>query len=183
MDRDGFWGLVDAAREQVDDTVVDPDGVADALIKELGGLVAEEIVGFGVQFELLLSQAYRWDLWGASYLLNGGMGDDSFDHFRGWLVVQGREVWEAALADPDSLADVVDEDLQDTTELFDGEAVLAVGAEAYSAVAGSEKAFWAAVDAGTPDSPDVPAGEEFDFDDKGELESRFPRLAALYLEG
>ncbi|WP_432943860.1 DUF4240 domain-containing protein [Kribbella sp. CA-253562] len=182
MDSDGFWGLVDAAREQVDDTVADPDGVADALVKELSGLPAEEIAGFGVRLELLMGQAYRWDLWGAAYLLNGGMGDDGFDHFRGWLIAQGRETWEAALADPDSLADVIDEDLDDTSDLFDGEAVLAVGAEAYSAVAGSEKAYWAAVDAGTPDSPDVPAGEEFDFDDKGELAVRFPRLAALYLE-
>ncbi|ADB29377.1 conserved hypothetical protein [Kribbella flavida DSM 17836] len=182
MDKERFWGLVEAAREQVDDTVVDPDGVADALTKALSGLPAEEIVGFGVRFELLLGEAYRWDLWGAAYLINGGLGDDGFDFFRGWLVAQGREIWEAALADPDSLADVIDEDLDDGFEGFDGEALLAVGAEAYATVAGSEKDFWSAVDAATPDAADVPAGEDFDFDDKAEMHARFPRLAALYLD-
>ena len=46
MDRDGFWGLVEDARGGVDDTVADPDGVADALVKELGGLEAGEIAEF-----------------------------------------------------------------------------------------------------------------------------------------
>ncbi|TWD80828.1 uncharacterized protein DUF4240 [Kribbella amoyensis] len=182
MDRDRFWGLVEAARAMVDDTVADPDGVADALVKALSGMGAEEIVGFGVQFDLLQAEAYRWDLWGAAYLINGGASDDSFDYFRGWLVAQGQETWDAALADPDSLADVIDEDLDEDFEGFDGEALLAVGSEAYAAGAGSAKDFWGAVDAATPEAPDVPGGQTFDFDDEGEMHSRFPRLAALYLE-
>ncbi len=182
MDRDGFWELVEAARGQVDDTVMDPDGVADALTKVLGGLRADEIIRFGVQFELLQAQAYRSDLWGAAYLINGGASEDQFDSFRGWLVAQGRETWEATLAEPDSLADVIDADLDDEFEGFDGEALLAVGPEAYSAAAGSEEDYWSAVDAATPAAPDVPAGENFDFDDAGEMHTRYPRLAVLYLD-
>lgn len=41
---------------------------------------------------------------GAAYLINGGRSDDGFDHFRGWLLTQGRATWQAALAEPDSLA-------------------------------------------------------------------------------
>lgn len=182
MDRDRFWELVETARGMVDDTVVDPDGVADALVKMLSGLPPDEVIGFGVQFDLLQAEAYRWDLWGAAYLIKGGASDDGFDHFRGWLLAQGRETWEAALADPDSLADVIDEDLDDDFEGFDGEALLAVGSEAYAATGGSANEYWSAVDAATPDAPEVPAGEEFDFDDGDELRERFPRLAALYLE-
>jgi Protein of unknown function (DUF4240) len=182
VNRDGFWDLVETARGMVDDTVVDPDGVADALVKALSALPAAEIVRFGVEFDLLQGESYRWDLWGAAYLINGGASDDGFDSFRGWLVAQGREIWEAALADPDSLADVIDEDIEDDFEGFDGEALLAVGSEAYAATAGSARDYWSAVDAATPEAPDVPAGQNFDFDDSDELQARFPRLAALYLD-
>ena len=46
--------------------------------------------------------AYRTDVWALAYLLRGGCSDDSLDAFRGWLILQGRKVFEATLADPDS---------------------------------------------------------------------------------
>lgn len=45
--------------------------------------------------------AYRTDIWALAYLLRGGCSDDSFDAFRGWLISQGRQVFEARLAEPD----------------------------------------------------------------------------------
>jgi len=182
VDRDGFWGLVEDARAGVDDTVADPDGVADALTKALGGLEADQIAGFGVELARLQVESYRWDLWAAAYLINSGASEDGFDSFRGWLIAQGREVWEAAMAEPDSLADVVDEDRPEGFEGFDGEGVLHVGSHAYKNVTGDEPAYWKAVDAEAPDTPDLPAGKEIDFDDEDDLEAHLPRLAALYLE-
>jgi hypothetical protein len=64
--------------------------------------------------------AYRWDLWAAAYVINGGASDDGFEYFLGWLMAQGRTRWEATLADPDSLADIVDADTGD----LDGEELL-----------------------------------------------------------
>jgi hypothetical protein len=179
VDRDGFWELVEAARAEVDDTVADPDGVADSLTKALGELAPEEIAGFGVELERLLAASYRQDLWGAAYLINGGTSDDGFDYFRGWLFAQGREVWEAALADSDSLADVVDEDLGDGFEGFDGEGMLRVAQHAYESATGSDNGYWAAVEDAGIDTPDIPIGENFDFDDSAEMESRYPLLAGL----
>jgi hypothetical protein len=181
VDGQRFWELVEAARAEVDDTVADPDGVADALSDTLAKLPAEDIVGFGAEFERLQAESYRWDLWGAAYLINGGVSDDGFDYFRGWLVAQGQEIWEAALADPDSLADVVDEDLGEEFEGFDGEGMLGVAAHAYESATGSEAGFWEAVEEAGTEADDVPAGENFDFDDTGEMRSRFPRLAVLFL--
>lgn len=163
----------------MDDTVADPDGVADSLTKALGELAPEEIAGFGVELERLLAASYRQDLWGAAYLINGGASDDGFDYFRGWLLAQGRETWEAALADPDSLADVVDEDLGEGFEGFDGEGMLSVARHAYESATGSDQGYWDAVEAAGIDTPDVPAGENFDFDDSGEMETRYPLLAGL----
>ena len=182
MDRDGFWGLVEDARGAVDDTVADPDGVADALVKVLGGLEADQIAGFGAELARLQVESYRWGLWAAAYLINSGASEDGFDSFRGWLIAQGREVWEGALAEPDSLADVVDEDRPEGFEGCDAEAMLYVGSHAYKNVTGDEAAYWKAVEAEAPDTPDLPAGKEIDFDDEDDLETHLPRLAALYGE-
>jgi hypothetical protein len=32
--------------------------------------------------------------------VRGGCGDDEFDYFRQWVVLQGKDVYEAAMADP-----------------------------------------------------------------------------------
>lgn len=165
----------------MDDTVADPDGVADSLTKGLGQLAAEEIAGFGVELERLQADSYRQDLWGAAYLINGGASEDGFEYFRGWLVAQGQEVWDAALADADSLADVVDEDLGEEFEGFEGEGMLRVAVNAYESMTGSDHGYWETVEAAGIDTPDVPMGENFDFDDTNEMRTRYPLLAALFL--
>jgi hypothetical protein len=36
--------------------------------------------------------------------VNAGCSDDGFEDFRGWLIAQARQVYQASLQDPDSLA-------------------------------------------------------------------------------
>ena len=64
----------------------------------------EEIISFEVALRRYLNEAYTCDLWGAADVIHGGCSDDGFEYFRCWLVSRGRRVYEAALADPDSLA-------------------------------------------------------------------------------
>jgi hypothetical protein len=47
-------------------------------------------VSFERHFTQRLADAYRWDLWGLAYQLNGGCSDDGFVYFRCWLLGQGR---------------------------------------------------------------------------------------------
>lgn len=179
MRRDEFWTLVDQARAGVADTRT-ADGVqevAERLVRRLAELGPAAAVEFDLAFDEVDGEAYRWDLWAAAYLMQGGCSDDGFDYFRGWLAAQGRQTWERVLADPDSLADVgVDPDDDD----LDGEAMLDVGADAY----GDEDAFGEALEAARGDADDDdgdPAGESFDFDDDREMRARLPRLAAIHL--
>ena len=117
VDRDRFWEVVDDARAGVDDA----DRVPAALVEVLRGRPLAELVAFReVQDELFDRDAYRWDLWAAAYVINGGASDDGFEYLLGWLMAQGRTRWEATLADPDSLADIVDADTGD----LDGEELL-----------------------------------------------------------
>ena len=50
--------------------------------------------------------ADRYGLWDAASIMMEWCSDDGFIDFRAWLIAQGKEVYLAALKDPDSLADV-----------------------------------------------------------------------------
>ena len=63
----------------------------------------EDIVSFDVHYDALRFRAYRKELWGAAYLMNGGCSDDGFEYFRAWLISRGKKVYEQVLSDPDSL--------------------------------------------------------------------------------
>lgn len=101
MDRQQFWALIEAAKAA---SGGDCTRQAAQLVAALRQRSPDDILAYHrVELELM-AESYRWDLWGAAYLINGGCSDDGFDYFRGWLLTQGRATWEAAVADPDSLA-------------------------------------------------------------------------------
>ncbi len=102
MTRDEFWTTIEQARHSVGRT----SDVPSWLEEKLSQWPENEIVDFGAHFEDCRGAAYDARLWLAADVILGGCSDDSFDYFRGWLISQGRKVYEAALADPDSLADV-----------------------------------------------------------------------------
>jgi len=172
VDRDYFWEVVEAARARAGGV----GEVPEALVELLQGRPLAELVAFReVQDDLLGREAYRWDLWAAAYVINGGASDDGFEYFLDWLMAQGRARWEATLADPDSLADVVDPDTGD----LDCEEMLHVAPRA----AGDEDAFWTAMPDRGEHLPPGPVGEPFDFGDRVRMRRLLPRLTAvLYAE-
>ncbi|GAB7037694.1 MULTISPECIES: DUF4240 domain-containing protein [Catenuloplanes] len=171
MDRDSFWQIVDAARARSGDV----EEVPAALVELLRGRPLAEVVAFReVQDELFERDAHRWDLWAAAYVINGGASRDGFEYFLGWLMAQGRTRWEATLADPDSLADVVDVDTDD----LDCEEMLYVAPGA----AADEEAFWAALPDRGEHLPPGPAGKRFDFEDETRMRRLLPRLTAVFYD-
>ena len=106
MDETEFWELVDGTREAAEG---DPEEQADLLVDRLLQLDPELVLDFARHFEARYNRAYTWDLWGAAWILLDGASDDAFDFFRCWLIGQGREVYEGAVHDPDSLADLLDD--------------------------------------------------------------------------
>jgi len=100
MSADQFWQIIERAARSDHD----PDAHMEALRAALRELSPEQIISFEVAFRRYLNEAYSWDLWGAAYVVHGGCSDDGFEYFRRWLVSRGRDVYEVALADADSLA-------------------------------------------------------------------------------
>ncbi|MFI1370797.1 DUF4240 domain-containing protein [Streptomyces longwoodensis] len=166
MDETQFWELVDTAREAAEG---DPEEQADLLVSRLLDLDPDAVLDFARHFEARYHRAYRWELWGAAWVLLDGASDDAFDFFRCWLIGQGREVFEGALHDPDSLADLLD-DFDEEID-GDGEELGYAADEAYEQLTGT-----VAPDLGLPAPAAEPEGSPIDFEDEQALAERYPKL-------
>jgi hypothetical protein len=107
MNVETFWNLIDATREASDG---DTSKQADLLVDELVLLSLDEIFAFETIWDHLMDFAYDAALWDAAYIIGCGCADHGFWDFRAWLIAQGKEVYEKALADPESLLDLIDVD-------------------------------------------------------------------------
>ena len=97
----------DEAREESGD---DEERFLEVLERGLMELPPNAIEGFRERLDDVLARAYRWDLWAAAYIINGGASDDGFQYFRAWLVSRGQSVFEQALKDPEGLETFVPND-------------------------------------------------------------------------
>ena len=169
MEWKAFWKHIEHAYR--------PDGPAhfEALKAELGDLTWFEVVAFQARFDESLAAANKIDLWGAAYLINGGCSDDAFRDFRAWLVGRGRHAYEAALKNPDTLADILDGDP------VDGFGLDAAAVRVYETKTGMSD-FYDRLDREEKDlPPPPPEGDDWDFEDETEMRKRFPKLCHLFL--
>lgn len=162
MSEDEFWEIIDSAHAAAGGI----DSREAALAAVLQTKTPEELVAFEAAYAGQVNKAYRWDLWGAAYIINGGCSDDGFDYFRDWLISEGRARYFAVLADPESLAEI---------DIDEGEAEFEefryVVQDVYERKEGRE------MDRAEPSYPfrPEPDGDPWDEDDVAKL---FPRLAA-----
>ncbi|MEI5100146.1 DUF4240 domain-containing protein [Streptomyces sp. PmtG] len=166
MDETEFWEIVDSTREAAEG---DPEDHAELLVERLLRADPDVVLDFARHFEARYNRAYRWDLWGAAWVLLDGVSDDAFDYFRCWLIGQGREVFEGALHDPDSLADLLD-DFDEEID-GDGEELGYAADEAYEQLTGA-----VAPDLGIAPAPPEPEGTPVDFEDDAVLARIYPKL-------
>ncbi|WP_030595559.1 DUF4240 domain-containing protein [Streptomyces fulvoviolaceus] len=184
MDTDEFWNLIETARSN---TTAD-HRFHQAMVALLVYRSPPDILEYEARFDALHDALYRWDVWAAAYLIGGGCSDDSFMDFRAGLITQGRTWYERAAAAPDRLGDhpevIAAASAFEDRALF-YEEVNYCAAEAYEHHTGDPDAFyeaWKQYEADHPDpGPETDMGEDFDFDDAGEMQGRLPRLAALFL--
>lgn len=170
MTEDAFWRLIESSRGDFDPKLRDGnmDRQADLLEEVLSALSVEEIAEFAEMFAQLLRRAYRWDLWGAAYVIGSGCSDDGFMDFRSWLISMGRVVFDAALADPESLAGVASAPGVECS-FFEG-----FGYVAYDLL---EKKGADPDAVATAPQPEDPIGERWE---EVDLPNRFPRLWAVF---
>lgn len=116
MDENIFWNLIEQSLKKSDGELSVQHEV---LLSKLADLSAEEIIDFDKIFNRHHIESYTSNLWAAAYIINGGCSDDVFDYFRGWLISRGKDVFENALKDPSSIADIIDIDEFEEAEFED----------------------------------------------------------------
>lgn len=163
MQESEFWTLIEAVRGAAGNSC---DARVVALQAQLEALPPHSIKAFQQHYYINMAKADRWDLWGAAYLMNGGCSDDGFHYFRSWLISEGERTFAAALAAPDSLADLPEQDY------FELEEFGYVATKVYEAKTSSELEQ----DVRVMFALDT-QGDEWEEDD---LPGMFPRLAAKY---
>ena len=168
MDMDQFWDIIERTRAQV------PNGARDeymgALATILRQLSPEQVAQFSYRFIECLRASYHWDLWHAAYLINDGCSDDAFEDFRAWLISMGREVYENARRNPDSLAEL---DPQQRDNSF-FEELPSVADEVYEEMTGKRIPWDRRYNRHPP-----PGGVQRSDEDR-DLPNRFPALWAIY---
>lgn len=97
MTQDEFWNIIASSNK------------GENLHEVLSELSDDELFGFEYWWNYFNAISYKSALWAVAYVVMGGCSDDSFDYFRFWLVAQGQEVFENAMANADGLCDVFDE--------------------------------------------------------------------------
>ena len=117
-----FWQMIDEARKKVGDW----EEMVEPLTQALEKLCEAETFQWQQIFDEYQRLSYKNKLWAAAYVINGGCSDDGFDYFRAWLTAQGKDVFMAALCDPETLADA---DISGGSAEF--EEMMAVAAGAY----------------------------------------------------
>jgi hypothetical protein len=154
MDRQEFWRLMADARADSDNDTGRQSELLEQRVADLPSAQADE---FKRIRHALDEGAYRWDIWGAAYVIEDGCSDDCFRDFRAYLISLGKGPYEAALRDPDSLAPVVQDAERGDWENADNPA-----------------------DDDDADLSGNPRGEPWDDEHAEELVQRYPRLAERF---
>jgi len=136
-----------------------------ALREILEAMPLDQVAEFDARLHRAMDRAHVVGVWAAAYVMCGGCSDDGFDAFKAWLVLQGREIYEAALARPDSLSSV-------SVEYPACEELGGMAASVYEARSGRQLAG--------PRFSRPDFGEEWDFGSEAEMRSRLPELWRRY---
>lgn len=166
MNEEKFWQLIQLVHEQVSG---DMESKCEAIGMAIRALSSEEAITFSAFFDDMMDRAYTWPLWGAAYVMSGGCSDDAFTDFRSSLISRGKQSFDKAISNPDSLA----------SEEFDEDAWYFEGFQ-YAITEGVEAVVGTTPQRRKP-HPDEPSGEPWD-EDPEELKDKYPNLWAAFTD-
>ncbi|MBD5153412.1 MAG: DUF4240 domain-containing protein [Oscillibacter sp.] len=103
---DTFWTLIEQAKDVYGQEL---GASAYWLTEQLLATGPEQALNFHSIMHGYMELADKYGLWNAANLIqNEILYRDGFEDFRTWLIAQGKDIYFAALKDPDSLADISD---------------------------------------------------------------------------
>ncbi len=163
MNAEKFWEIISTTKRN---SSGDYEKQQAGLEKELLKLTAIEVLEFDNKFRTLRGEVYNWDFWAAAYIINGGCSDDSFSDFRGWLIGQGKTIFEKAVDNVESLSELIE------TNDGDWEGLSYVPTDVYEKMSGNE------MPTGIQENFEI-TGDEWD-EEGDDLKNKFPKLWAKF---
>ena len=161
-----FWNLIERTKHKA---FRDVEEQAEILTEILSERPLEDIIEFGRILKYFHALSYKSDLWAAAYIIQGGCSDDMFDYFRAWLIAQGKDVFENAVENPETLTRIIS--LEEAEEI-DGECMLYVANKAYQRKTGNSREKFLDLQ-GVVKFPEL----EFDWNEEDDsLKNKFPKL-------
>ncbi len=165
MNESEFWNLIESAKRE---SQGDADRQVLLVSNTLERQPARDIVDFDHLLHEQLRKSYTQELWAAAYIINGGCSDDGFDYFRAWLIAQGKEIFEQAVKDPETLVDAAEPDSEMELLLY-----------------AASNAFQTQTKTAFPQPKRLPlqlTGDAWE-EDETALKAKFPKLFAKFWEG
>jgi hypothetical protein len=159
METEKFWKIIETSKSK---SLGDYEKQQSELKKELLKLTATDILEFDNKFRTLRGEIYNWDFWASAYIINGGCSDDCFSDFRGWLIGQGKSIFENAIQNIETLSE-----LNETND-GDWEGLSYIPTEVYEKKTGND------MPQGIQENFEI-TGEEWE-EDENDLKKRFPKL-------
>ena len=163
MDIDAFWHIIDTAVNK------SGGGVEKKMLlirESLQHLTPEELIGFEITLRERIIEADHYNIMAAAKIIEGWVSDDSYLYFRCWLISKGRNCFENALKNADSIDKCITKD-----EVPDGEDLLSVASEVYEEKTEDEMDYSIFTDLGLDYDFTAPAtkGEDWTEDDLPKL--------------
>lgn len=100
LEEDLFWQIIENSLQEAGNL----NEQRQFLALELEQLTAEDIIGFQIRLEYYLFSLHSAEIWCAACIMNDETDPVHFFYFKNWIVSQGRELFEKAMADPDRLS-------------------------------------------------------------------------------
>ncbi|OCA81963.1 DUF4240 domain-containing protein [Pseudobacillus wudalianchiensis] len=179
MTEEQFWALLEKCKEKGEEA----DEQMEWLVAQLSKKSIKDIVMFDSIFNQHYHKSYTSDLWAAAYIVMGGCSDDCFDYFRAWLLYLGKELYEAAIENPETLLPYF-KILEEQEEIPQLEELLYVASQAYEEKTGlDDEAYFKVYDQLAKDDGTEPEMEfDWEEDDVEGLRRKFPLLWREYGE-
>lgn len=177
MTEDEMWALFETAKTKGEDV----EEQMEWLVTKLSRKSMADIIRFEDVFSNALNRSYTSHLWAAAYVVLGGCSDDTFDDFRAWLLYQGKDVYKAAIKQPETIIPFL-EQIQKHGEMPLLEDLLLVSVYAFEEKTGLEDDhFYRLQEQLSEEISEQPEVElDWDEEDKEELCRRFPLLWEKY---
>ncbi|WP_309088569.1 DUF4240 domain-containing protein [Domibacillus sp.] len=176
MNEEEMWTLFQKAKTKGEDI----EEQMEWLVTVLSRKSVIDLVRFEEIFNEVYNQSYTSDLWAAAYIVMGGCSDDLFDYFRAWLLYQGKDIYYAAIKEPETIIPSL-ENTEKQGEMPELEDLLFLAVYAFEEKTGLEDEHFYRLQErlgeGIQEQPDI----ELDWEEEeDQLRRRFPMLWGKY---